>query len=152
MRVLLVGVSVAVVALALVSCGKDTSPSGSAVSFTFTPNPVSAVSSPSCLTGTTRNWFWIITARNTGSAAFVATSFTTTTNVPGSPPLVTQGTVSDFASVFGTTTIAAGATVPSVGNVCAGLTSVPSGEVTISYVVRGQSGESVTTPILRLLP
>src|SRR5262245_2338 len=110
---------VVVAVLTLASCGK-TSPTRSSLSFTFTPNPVSPVASPSCLPGTTRNWFWTVTARNMGSAAFVATSFTTTTNVPGSPPLVTQGTANDFASVFGTTTIAAGATVPSAGNVCVG--------------------------------
>lgn len=129
-----------------------TSPSRASLTFTFSPNPVpSSGLSTACVGTLAKSWYWSSTIRNTGTATFTVTSFQFSVAVPGQTPIVTTGPPSDFADVFGTTTIAPNVTVQGK-QVCIGLTTPPSGIVNHTYTLNGQPGESFTTPTLQLLP
>jgi hypothetical protein len=144
---------VMVCACVLAACGSNStapSPTSSLV-FTFTPNPVPTSGIRICNGVAGKSWFWTINIRNTGTATFTAASFTNTYVIPGvAAPVIAQGTANDFAGLYGSTTIAPNASVQAT--VCNSLIDPPTGTITISSVLRGQAGESFTTPTLQLLP
>jgi len=142
---------IVVLASLFAACGSNpTAPSSPSLAFTITPNPVpTSGTSTACVGTPAKSWFWTVDIRNTGTATFTAASFTNTVVIPGVPSVISQGTANDFLGLFGSTTIAPNASVQ--GRACIGLVTPPIGTVTSTTVLRGQSGESFTTPVVQLL-